>query len=153
MRLLTNLTTLFGNMSITEVTRFRYENWTRSGPIVSRLPEDEIEVLEDRALATIADPAPLVCGVCDWNLDHRHCYCRHVSRNSAYCDDSSPLGICWPKSIYCWSIRIPTRQRACLDRLLFVWFVQRVDGSVLLAPSFGQARAQRRRGGPSGFSA
>ena len=37
----------------------RHENWTRSGPVVSRLPEDEIEFLEDRALATIADPAPL----------------------------------------------------------------------------------------------
>lgn len=37
----------------------RHENWTRSGPIVSRLPEDEIEILEDRATAGIADPAPL----------------------------------------------------------------------------------------------
>ena len=37
----------------------RHENWTRSGPVVSRLPEDEIEVLEDRAAATVADPAPL----------------------------------------------------------------------------------------------
>jgi succinate-acetate transporter protein len=35
------------------------ENWTRSGPVVSRLPHDEIEALEDRAAATIADPAPL----------------------------------------------------------------------------------------------
>jgi len=37
----------------------RHENWTRSGPVVSRLPEDEIEVLEDRAAVTVADPAPL----------------------------------------------------------------------------------------------
>jgi uncharacterized protein len=37
----------------------RRESWTKSGPIVSRMPEDEIEVLEDRAAATIADPAPL----------------------------------------------------------------------------------------------
>jgi len=42
-----------------QVTTFRRENWTRSGPIVSRMPEDEIEILEDRAAATIADPAPL----------------------------------------------------------------------------------------------
>jgi uncharacterized protein len=37
----------------------KHENWTRSGPVVSRLPEEEIESLEDRAVATIADPAPL----------------------------------------------------------------------------------------------
>lgn len=37
----------------------RRENWTRSGPVVSRLPGEEIESLEDRAVATIADPAPL----------------------------------------------------------------------------------------------
>lgn len=37
----------------------RHETWTKSGPVVSRLPEDEIEVLEDRATATVADPAPL----------------------------------------------------------------------------------------------
>ncbi len=42
-----------------QVTSLRRENWTRSGPIVSRLPEDEIEILEDRAAAMIADPAPL----------------------------------------------------------------------------------------------
>lgn len=41
-----------------QVTSLRRENWTRSGPIVSRLPEDEIEILEDRAAAMIADPAP-----------------------------------------------------------------------------------------------
>lgn len=37
----------------------KHENWTKSGPVVSRLPEEEIESLEDRAVATIADPAPL----------------------------------------------------------------------------------------------
>jgi succinate-acetate transporter protein len=38
----------------------REKNWTRSGPVVSRiLPGDEIETLEDRAAATVADPAPL----------------------------------------------------------------------------------------------
>lgn len=43
-----------------QLTRLiRHENWTKSGPVVSRLPEDEIEVLEDRATATVADPTPL----------------------------------------------------------------------------------------------
>lgn len=34
----------------------RHESWTKSGPVVSRLPEDEIEALEGRTVATIADP-------------------------------------------------------------------------------------------------
>lgn len=43
-----------------EVTNLlKRENWTRSGPIVSRLSGEEIESLEDRAAATVADPAPL----------------------------------------------------------------------------------------------
>jgi succinate-acetate transporter protein len=37
----------------------KHESWTKSGPVVSRLAEEEIEVLESRAVATIADPAPL----------------------------------------------------------------------------------------------
>jgi uncharacterized protein len=37
----------------------KHENWTKSGPVVSRLPEEEIESLEDRAVATVADPSPL----------------------------------------------------------------------------------------------
>ncbi|MGH6671717.1 MAG: acetate uptake transporter [Xanthobacteraceae bacterium] len=37
----------------------RQELWTRSGPVVSRLPGEEIETLEARASATVADPAPL----------------------------------------------------------------------------------------------
>jgi hypothetical protein len=37
----------------------RREPWTQSGPIAARMPEDEIEILEDRAAAMIADPAPL----------------------------------------------------------------------------------------------
>lgn len=42
------------------VTAFpKRETWTKSGPVVSCLPQDEIEVLEERATATIADPAPL----------------------------------------------------------------------------------------------
>ncbi len=35
------------------------ENWTKSGPVVSRLPHDEIEILEDRVAVTSADPTPL----------------------------------------------------------------------------------------------
>ena len=41
-------------------TMRREENWTRSGAVVSRiLPGEEIETLEDRAAATVADPAPM----------------------------------------------------------------------------------------------
>lgn len=40
-------------------TLLRHENWTKSGPIISRLPEEEIESLENRATATVADPTPL----------------------------------------------------------------------------------------------
>jgi succinate-acetate transporter protein len=37
----------------------KHEKWTKSGPVVSRLTDDEIEVLEERTAATVADPAPL----------------------------------------------------------------------------------------------
>lgn len=37
----------------------KHENWTKSGPVVSRLRNDEIEILEDRVAVTTADPAPL----------------------------------------------------------------------------------------------
>lgn len=37
----------------------KHESWTKSGPVVSRLPDEEIESLENRAVATVADPAPL----------------------------------------------------------------------------------------------
>lgn len=37
----------------------RRENWTKSGPVVSHLPGEEIESLEERAAATIADPTSL----------------------------------------------------------------------------------------------
>lgn len=37
----------------------KHEAWTKSGPIVSRLPNEEIESLEGQAVATVADPAPL----------------------------------------------------------------------------------------------
>lgn len=44
----------------TQVTSFpKRETWTKSGPMVSNLPQDEIEILEERAAATVADPAPL----------------------------------------------------------------------------------------------
>jgi succinate-acetate transporter protein len=36
-----------------------HESWTRSGPVVSHLDEQEIEHLEERSAATIADPATL----------------------------------------------------------------------------------------------
>jgi succinate-acetate transporter protein len=43
-----------------QVTSFpKRETWTKSGPVTSHLPQDEIEVLEKRAAATVADPAPL----------------------------------------------------------------------------------------------
>jgi len=42
-----------------QVTSSRQERWTKSGPIVSSIPDGEMEVLEERAAATIADPAPL----------------------------------------------------------------------------------------------
>lgn len=43
-----------------QVTSFlKRETWTKSGPVTSHLPQDEIEVLEERAAATVADPAPL----------------------------------------------------------------------------------------------
>lgn len=40
-------------------TLIRHESWTKSGPVTSRLPDEEIEALEERAVATVADPAPL----------------------------------------------------------------------------------------------
>jgi succinate-acetate transporter protein len=43
----------------TQIAEFPRENWTKSGPVVSRLPVEEIAVLEESATATIADPAPL----------------------------------------------------------------------------------------------
>src|ERR1700739_4091257 len=37
----------------------RRENWTKSGPVVTHLPDEEIELLEERTAATVADPTPL----------------------------------------------------------------------------------------------
>lgn len=44
-----------------EVTRLRrrHENWTRGGPVVSDMDENEITALGDRAAATVADPTPM----------------------------------------------------------------------------------------------
>jgi len=49
-----------------EVAEFRdfrlvekHESWTAGGPVVSRLPEPEIEALEGRASATVAEPGTL----------------------------------------------------------------------------------------------
>jgi succinate-acetate transporter protein len=36
-----------------------HESWTRSGPVNSHLDDQDIEELEERSMATIADPAPL----------------------------------------------------------------------------------------------
>jgi hypothetical protein len=40
----------------------RHENWTKSGPVVSRMPGEEIESLEERAAATVADRRRWGCG-------------------------------------------------------------------------------------------
>ncbi len=37
----------------------RHASWTKAGPVVSRLPDDEIQVLEERAVATVADASTL----------------------------------------------------------------------------------------------
>jgi succinate-acetate transporter protein len=44
-----------------EVTSLRqkHESWTKAGPVVSQLDETEIAALEERATATIGDPAPM----------------------------------------------------------------------------------------------
>jgi succinate-acetate transporter protein len=36
-----------------------HETWTRAGPIVTRMPDDEVLALEERAMATVGDPSPL----------------------------------------------------------------------------------------------
>ncbi len=39
--------------------RARRENWTRGGPVVTQLDDSEIAAVEERATASIADPAPM----------------------------------------------------------------------------------------------
>ncbi len=46
-------------MTNTVVNLEKRNNWTKGGPVVSHLDRDEISMLEERASATIADPATL----------------------------------------------------------------------------------------------
>ena len=39
--------------------RLERETWTRAGPVVTRMPDDEVFALEERAMATVGDPSPL----------------------------------------------------------------------------------------------
>jgi succinate-acetate transporter protein len=39
--------------------RLERETWTRAGPVVARIPDDEILALEERAMATVGDPSPM----------------------------------------------------------------------------------------------
>jgi len=39
--------------------RLEHETWTRAGPVVTRMPDDEILALEERAMATVGDPSPM----------------------------------------------------------------------------------------------
>lgn len=39
--------------------RVMHETWTRAGPVVTRMPDDEIFALEERAMVTVGDPSPL----------------------------------------------------------------------------------------------
>lgn len=46
-------------MSETVVSLTKHESWTKGGPVVSHLRDDEISLLSERASATIGDPATL----------------------------------------------------------------------------------------------
>ena len=46
-------------MANTVVNLEKRNNWTKGGPVVSHLNDDEISMLEERASATVADSAPL----------------------------------------------------------------------------------------------
>jgi succinate-acetate transporter protein len=39
--------------------RLERETWTKAGPIVTRMPDDEVLALEERAMATVGDPSPM----------------------------------------------------------------------------------------------
>jgi uncharacterized protein len=39
--------------------RLERETWTRAGPVVARIPDEEILALEERAMATVGDPSPM----------------------------------------------------------------------------------------------
>ncbi len=49
------------------VTRFErieeHAMWTKAGPVVSHLPDEEVAALEEHAAATMGDPTTLACGV------------------------------------------------------------------------------------------
>jgi hypothetical protein len=45
--------------AIDETRPLKRQSWTKAGPVVSHLDDREIFELEDRAVATIADPTPL----------------------------------------------------------------------------------------------
>ncbi len=48
---------------IVEQTHFervaKHASWTKAGPVVSRLPDDQIAVMEERAVTTVGDPSIL----------------------------------------------------------------------------------------------
>jgi uncharacterized protein len=44
---------------VSEGRAVKRQSWTKGGPVVSHLSEHEISELEDRSIATIADPTPL----------------------------------------------------------------------------------------------
>lgn len=39
--------------------RLERETWTKAGPVVTRMPDDEVIALEERAMATVGDPSTL----------------------------------------------------------------------------------------------
>jgi uncharacterized protein len=44
---------------VSEVRAHKRQSWTKGGPVLSHLSEHEISELEERSIATIADPTPL----------------------------------------------------------------------------------------------
>ena len=39
--------------------RLERETWTKAGPVVTRMPDDEVLALEERTMATVGDPSPM----------------------------------------------------------------------------------------------
>ena len=39
--------------------RLERETWTKAGPVVTRMPDDEVLALEERAMATVGDPSTM----------------------------------------------------------------------------------------------
>ena len=46
-------------VSVLQTDLEEHEAWTKAGPVVSRLPDDQIENLEAQTMATVADPVPM----------------------------------------------------------------------------------------------